>query len=126
PTLFPYTTLFRSPFAAKGRENEIPRSFVFGLRLPFQQRIFQRQMHRQHLGRRFRFCRFQMSASAPVVRVLNAEAHAVEVAVRPAQGTEFASTCAQRSIQNTSNWSRNPNFVRPSFTCSDDKTRGAS
>ena len=88
-----------SPFVARRRENEIPMSVVTALLTPFQQCIFQRQMHWQHLGRRFRFCRLQMSASAPVVRVLNAEAHAVEVAVRPAQGAELASTCPQRSIQ---------------------------
>jgi hypothetical protein len=71
-------------FVATRRENKIPGSVVLVLGLPFQQRIFQRQMHRQHLGRRFRFCRLQMAASAPVVRVLNTEALAVEVAVRPA------------------------------------------
>jgi hypothetical protein len=32
-----------------------------------------------------------MPASAPIVRMLNAEAHAVEVAVRPAQGPLLSS-----------------------------------
>src|SRR5260370_36156374 len=60
-------------FVAMSRENEISWSVVVALRLPFQQCIFQRQMHRQHLGRRFRFCRLAIRACAPIVLLLEAE-----------------------------------------------------
>ena len=37
-------------------------------------------MHRQQFCRCFRFCAFEVSSSTPVIRVLNADAHVVEVA----------------------------------------------
>src|SRR5215472_1612093 len=54
------------------RKNKIPRSVVAALRSPFQQGILERQMHRQYFRRRLGLGGFQMPASAPVVRMLNA------------------------------------------------------
>ncbi len=59
------------------------------LRLPFQPGMFQARVHRQQLGRRFRFCALQLLTSTPIVRVLQAEAQVLEIAVEPAQSPEF-------------------------------------
>ena len=55
-------------------------------------------MHRQQLCRRFRFCALQVSTSTPVIRVLDADAHVVEIALQPAERPEFALTYTQGSI----------------------------
>jgi len=47
-------------------------------------------MHRQQFCRCFRFCAFEVSTSAPVIRGLDADAHVVEVALQPAERPEFA------------------------------------
>src|SRR2546427_74562 len=58
-------------------------------------RNFQAWMHWQQFCRRFRFCALQVPTSTPVVRVLNAEAHVLEVALQPAERPEFALTNSQ-------------------------------
>jgi hypothetical protein len=56
-------------------------------------------MHRQQLCGRFRFCALQVPASAPVIRVLNAEAHVFEVALQPTERPKFALANSQGSFQ---------------------------
>ena len=68
------------------------RLVVKTLRLPVEQGMFQAWMHRQQLGRRFRFGALQVPTSTPIVRVLQAEAHVFEIAVEPAQSPEFPLT----------------------------------
>ncbi len=51
--------------------------------LPVQQGLPQTRVHRQKLCRRFRFCALQVPTPTPVVGMLHAEIHVVEVAVQP-------------------------------------------
>src|SRR5216684_6162613 len=56
-------------------------------------------MHWQQLCRRLCLGCFQMTAPAPIVRVLDVERLVFEVAIQPAQSSQFPSPCSKRSIQ---------------------------
>jgi hypothetical protein len=58
------------------------QSIVEALRSPLLQGMLQAWMHRQQFCRCFRFCAFEVSSSTPAIRVLDADAHVVEVALQ--------------------------------------------
>jgi len=72
-----------APLQSLRREDEVVRLVVETLRPPLQQGLPQTRMHRQKLCRCFRFCALQVPTPTPVVGMLHAEIHVVEVAVQP-------------------------------------------